>query len=171
MSNIDLNKIWNYTTAKESKDHILLKEKYDLFINGKFVKSNSRKYFNSVNPATDEIIAKISEANKEDINFGIELFEKAVANEEVLQKELNGKTPNWDSERIANLDAILIKLARAELFYFSNIPPKVTLNEYLEIAKEYSTPKSNLFINGVLDSLVKEYEKTNRMNKQGRGLL
>ena len=109
--------------------------------------------------------------NKEDINFGIELFEKAVANEEVLQKELNGKTPNWDSERIANLDAILIKLAIAELFYFSNIPPKVTLNEYLEIAKEYSTPKSNLFINGVLDSLVKEYEKTNRMNKQGRGLL
>ena len=109
--------------------------------------------------------------NKEDIEFGIELFEKAIANEEVLQKELDGKTPNWDSERIANLDAILIKLAIAELFYFSNIPPKVTLNEYLEIAKEYSTPKSNLFINGVLDSLVKEYEKTNRMNKQGRGLL
>ncbi|MDG1933907.1 MAG: aldehyde dehydrogenase family protein [Flavobacteriales bacterium] len=71
MSNIDLNKIWNYTTAKESKDHILLKEKYDLFINGKFVKSKSRKYFNSVNPATDEIIAKISEANKEDINFAV----------------------------------------------------------------------------------------------------
>ena len=67
MSNIDLNKIWNYTTANESKDHILLKEKYDLFINGKFVKSNSRKYFNSVNPATDEIIAKISKANKEKI--------------------------------------------------------------------------------------------------------
>jgi N utilization substance protein B len=109
--------------------------------------------------------------NKEDIDFGIELFEKAIANEEDLQKELDGKTPNWDSERIANLDSILIKLAIAELFYFSNIPPKVTLNEYLEIAKEYSTPKSNLFINGVLDSLVKEYEKTNRMNKQGRGLL
>ena len=109
--------------------------------------------------------------NKEDIKFGIELFEKAISNEEVLQKELDGKTPNWDSERIANLDAILIKLAIAELFYFSNIPTKVTLNEYLEIATEYSTPKSNLFINGVLDSLVKDYEKTNRMNKQGRGLL
>ena len=107
----------------------------------------------------------------EDVKFGIELFEKAIVNQEELQKELDGKTPNWDSERIANLDAILIKLAIAELFYFSNIPPKVTLNEYLEIAKEYSTPKSNLFINGVLDSLVKEYEKTNRMNKQGRGLL
>ena len=107
----------------------------------------------------------------EDVKFGIELFEKAIVNEKELQKELDGKTPNWDSERIANLDAILIKLAVTELFYFSNIPPKVTLNEYLEIAKEYSTPKSNLFINGVLDSLVKEYEKSNRMNKQGRGLL
>ena len=109
--------------------------------------------------------------NKEDIVFGVELFEKVIAKEDELQKELDGKTPNWDSDRIANLDAILIKLAIAELFYFSDIPPKVTLNEYLEIAKEYSTPKSNLFINGVLDSLVKEYEKTNRMNKQGRGLL
>ena len=109
--------------------------------------------------------------NKEDIAFGVELFEKAIAKEDELNKELEGKTPNWDSDRIANLDAILIKLAIVELFYFPNIPPKVTLNEYLEIAKEYSTPKSNLFINGVLDSLVKEYEKTNRMNKQGRGLL
>lgn len=109
--------------------------------------------------------------NQEDIDFGIDLFEKVIGNQEELQKELDGKTPNWDSERIANLDAILIKLAIAELFYFSNIPTKVTLNEYLEIAKEYSTPKSNSFINGVLDSLVKEYEKTNRMNKQGRGLL
>ncbi len=107
----------------------------------------------------------------DDISFGIDLFEKTIVNQEKLQKELDGKTPNWDSERIANLDAILIKLAITELFYFSSIPPKVTLNEYLEIAKEYSTPKSNLFINGVLDSLVKEYEKSNRMNKQGRGLL
>lgn len=109
--------------------------------------------------------------NKDDVAFGVELFEKAIAKEDELQKELEGKTPNWDSDRIANLDAILIKLAIVELFYFPEIPPKVTLNEYLEIAKEYSTPKSNLFINGVLDSLVKEYEKTNRMNKQGRGLL
>ena len=77
MSNIDLNKIWNYTTANESKDHILLKEKYDLFINGKFVKSNSRKYFNSVNPATDEIIAKISEANKEDIDLAVKAANSA----------------------------------------------------------------------------------------------
>jgi len=57
------------------------------------------------------------------------------------------------------------------LIYFPDIPPKVTLNEYIELAKEYSTPKSNQFINGVLDNLVKEYVKNDRLNKKGRGLL
>lgn len=107
----------------------------------------------------------------EDIQFGIDLYEKVVANEEELQKEFEGKTPNWDQERIATLDNLLIKIALAELIYCQDIPPKVTLNEYLEIAKEYSTPKSNQFINGVLDSLVKEYLENDRLNKQGRGLL
>jgi len=64
----------------------------------------------------------------------------------------------------------LLQMAIAELLYFDEIPPRVTLNEYLEIAKDYSTPKSNIFINGVLDKLVKEFKTTNRMNKQGRGL-
>ena len=108
---------------------------------------------------------------QEDIDFGIGLFEKVIVNEESLQKEFSGKTPNWDPDRIATLDSILIKIAIAELIYFKEIPPKVTLNEYLELAKEYSTPKSNQFINGVLDSLVKEYAKNDRLNKEGRGLL
>ncbi len=107
----------------------------------------------------------------EDINFGKSLYEKVIANEEDLQKEFEGKTPNWDKDRIATLDGLLIKIAIAELIYFPDIPPKVTLNEYLELAKEYSTPKSNQFINGVLDSLVKEYIKDDRLKKQGRGLL
>jgi len=107
----------------------------------------------------------------EDIDFGKSLYEKVIANEASLQKEFDGKTPNWDKDRIATLDGLLIKIALAELIYFSDIPPKVTLNEYLELAKEYSTPKSNQFINGVLDSLVKEYVKNDRLNKEGRGLL
>lgn len=107
----------------------------------------------------------------EDIGFGKSLYEQVIANEEALQKEFEGKTPNWDKDRIATLDGLLIKIAIAELIYFSDIPPKVTLNEYLELAKEYSTPKSNQFINGVLDSLVKEYIKNDRLNKEGRGLL
>ena len=107
----------------------------------------------------------------EDIGFGKSLYEQVIANEEASQKEFDGKTPNWDKDRIATLDGLLIKIAIAELIYFPDIPPKVTINEYLELAKEYSTPKSNQFINGVLDSLVKEYVKNDRLNKEGRGLL
>ena len=111
------------------------------------------------------------EEKKEDIAFGQSLYEKVVANNEFLDDEFKGKTPNWDPDRIALMDRMLIKIAIAELIYFPEIPPKVTLNEYLEIAKEYSTPKSNQFINGVLDKLVKEYIQNNRMHKKGRGLL
>ena len=69
------------------------------------------------------------------------------------------------------IDKVILKIAIAELLYFPSIPSKVTLNEYLEIAKDYSTPNSNNFVNGVLDKLVKEFEQEKRMNKTGRGLL
>ena len=91
MSNIDLNKIWNYTTANESKDHILLKEKYDLFINGEFVKSNSKKYFDTINPATDEVIAKISEANKKDIDLAVKSAKIAFRRWSKLKAKERGK--------------------------------------------------------------------------------
>ena len=78
-----------------------------------------------------------------------------------MENEIEGKTPNWEADRIAQLDWVLLQLGISELLYFESIPPKVTLNEYLEIAKDYSTPKSNIFINGVLDKLVKEYSVTN----------
>ena len=85
--------------------------------------------------------------------------------------ETEGKTPNWDRERIADLDTIMIKMAICEFLKFPSIPVKVTINEYLEIAKEYSTPKSNVFINGILDKLSKEYMESGKLNKMGRGLL
>ena len=108
---------------------------------------------------------------KEELSFGKALLEKVLTQETTLTKELEGKTPNWEADRIALVDALILKIAIAELLYFPAIPPKVTLNEFLEIAKEYSTPKSNTFINGVLDKLVKEFTDQNRMNKSGRGLL
>ena len=88
-----------------------------------------------------------------------------------LLNEIEGKTPNWDPERIAFLDQVILRTAIAELLYFEEIPTKVTLNEYLEIAKDYSTPNSNNFINGVLNKLVKDFKNENRLMKSGRGLL
>ena len=65
----------------------------------------------------------------------------------------------------------MIKMAIAEVLYFPTIPPKVTMNEYIEISKDYSTPKSNIFINGILDKMIKDFEDLGRLNKSGRGLV
>ncbi len=107
----------------------------------------------------------------EDEQFATDLFRKTILNETELAKEYINKTPNWDTERIAEIDTIILKMAICEFLKFPSIPAKVTINEYLEIAKEYSTPKSSIFINGILDNLVKEFQTTNRLNKTGRGLM
>ena len=107
----------------------------------------------------------------EDKQFAIELFKKTLLNKTAINGEIENKTKNWDSDRIANVDLVLLQMAICELKNFSSIPVKVTINEYLEIAKEYSTPKSSIFINGILDKLVKEYEADGNLNKIGRGLL
>lgn len=107
----------------------------------------------------------------EDKQFAIDLFKKTLLNRTVINEEIDKKTKNWDSDRIANVDYVLLQMAICELKNFSSIPVKVTINEYLEISKEYSTPKSSIFINGILDKLVKEYEAEGVLNKVGRGLM
>jgi len=107
----------------------------------------------------------------EDKDFGRDLFRKTVLNEKELAKEYIDRTPNWDPDRISEVDTIMLKMAICEFLRFPSIPIKVTINEYLEIAKEYATPKSSIFINGVLDNLVKDLQKTDKLNKTGRGLM
>ena len=109
--------------------------------------------------------------DSEDQEFVNTLFRKTVLNETELAKEYINKTPNWDTERIAEIDTIILKMAICEFLKFPSIPVKVTINEYLEVAKEYSTPKSSIFINGILDNLVKEFQSDKRLLKTGRGLL
>jgi transcription antitermination protein NusB len=109
--------------------------------------------------------------DKEDMDYATQLLTKTLLQNEKLEKEIEGKTPNWDKDRIADVDAILLKMAICELLHFPSIPERVTINEYLEISKEYSTPKSSMFINGILDKLTKEYKQSGKLNKMGRGLL
>ena len=109
--------------------------------------------------------------DSDDKEFVKNLFRKTVLNNNELAKEFIDKTPNWDAERIAEIDTIILKMAICEFLKFPSIPVKVTINEYLELAKEYSTPKSSIFINGILDNLVKEYQKENKLIKTGRGLM
>ncbi|HBU79813.1 MAG TPA: transcription antitermination factor NusB [Muricauda sp.] len=108
--------------------------------------------------------------DQQDMDFANDLLTKTLLNDGKWEKEIEGKTPNWDNDRIAEIDSIILKMAICELLNFPSIPEKVTLNEYLEIAKEYSTPKSSIFINGVLDKLAKEYKSDGRLQKIGRGL-
>ncbi|MEP5253440.1 MAG: transcription antitermination factor NusB [Winogradskyella arenosi] len=109
--------------------------------------------------------------DEEDRDFAIELFKKTFLNNSKFAEEISKKTTNWDSERLASLDGVLLKMALCEFQKFPSIPHKVTINEYLEIAKEYSTPKSSYFINGILDKIVKEYQADNIYMKTGRGLM
>mgnify|MGYP001407249934 CR=1 FL=1 len=101
----------------------------------------------------------------DDINFMISLFKQTINNEEFIENQLIGKTPNWDKERIAGLDYVILKMAISELLYFPSIPVKATINEYLEIAKEYATPKSAIFINGVLDNSLKDLTSKKMIHK------
>ena len=129
------------------------------------------KRIGKMKPASpDAMVLPVLFKNDEDLLFGTTLLEKTVANEEFLSSEISENTPNWDKERIADVDMVLIKMALCEFLKFPTIPVKVTINEYLEIAKEYSTPKSSIFINGILDKLVKQYESENKLKKEGRGL-
>ncbi len=109
--------------------------------------------------------------NPEDKDFAKELFRKSILHKDEYLDYIKSNTKNWDVERIAFMDILIMQMAIAELVGFNSIPIKVTLNEYLEISKFYSTSKSNVFINGVLDKVVTELRKENKILKTGRGLI
>lgn len=105
------------------------------------------------------------------MEYGYELVHKTLFFDEELEAIIEPVLKNWDMERVAIIDMIVLKLALCELMHFPSIPPKVTINEYVELAKLYSTPKSKDFVNGVLDRLSKQLTKDGRIKKQGRGLM
>lgn len=107
----------------------------------------------------------------DDRKFVLALFRKVMLNHHKYEENIRQKTPNWETERIAEIDMILIKMAITEFLHFPSIPGKVSINEYIELAKDYSTSKSGYFVNGVLDKLSKLFLKSNEMIKTGRGLL
>lgn len=114
---------------------------------------------------------KLKDKFKELTQFGIDLFNETINHKKEHQKLIEPKLKNWEADRLAVVDVILIRMAVSEFLYFPSIPVKVTINEYLDIAKEYSTPKSKDFINGVLDSLMRDMKTSDQLNKTGRGLL
>jgi N utilization substance protein B len=131
------------------------------------------KTIKGFNPNSDEF-AKLSPLYKDpedDEKFVRDLFKRSVILNEETEALISSKTENWELERIASMDMLLMKMAITEVLEFSTIPVKVTLNEYIEISKFYSTPKSNGFINGILDKVFLQLKTDNRIKKIGRGLL
>lgn len=115
------------------------------------------------------LITKIYK-NDQDAEFGIKLIKVVISNEDVLKEEISKFTSNWDNERIAQIDLILLQMCLAEFLFFDSVPLKVSINEYLELAKEYSSPKSNIFINGIMDAISKKLIIDGRIKKNKRGL-
>jgi N utilization substance protein B len=101
----------------------------------------------------------------EKLQFAKSLLSTVLEKQEHLESYIHPKLKNWDAERIASLDMILMKMGVAELLYFETIPPKVTINEYIELAKEYSTPQSGQFINGILDGIHKDLVTAGELHK------
>lgn len=103
--------------------------------------------------------------------FAEQLFINAITHNNELNDIIKRKAINWDFHRIAIIDKLILRLAICELLYFEDIPPKVTIDEAIEIAKKYSTSKSGQFVNGILDSVLLELRSENRLHKRGRGLI
>lgn len=103
--------------------------------------------------------------------FANELIDSVVKNQKELDKIIQPKIDNWEYDRVAIIDKIILRMALAEILYFPEIPPKVSINEAIDIAKEYSSANSGSFINGVLDSILIDLKTKNLLNKKGRGLV
>ncbi len=130
------------------------------------------KSFRSFKASSDENVGLMPlYKNDEDKDFVKRLYRKAILNHKEYEELISKFIKNWDVERVAFMDIVVMSLAIAEMVEFPEIPVKVSLDEYIEIAKFYSTQKSNVFINGILDKLVNHLKKEGKIKKLGRGLI
>ena len=123
----------------------------------------------SLQPLSLEILKDVTDET--DRNFAQELIRKVLSNIEDLDERIIQRVTNWEMNRIALIDKILLRIGICELLHFPDIPPKVSINESIEIAKDYSTAGSAKFINGILDAILAEEKKEGKLNKTGRGLV
>jgi N utilization substance protein B len=121
----------------------------------------------------EKIIADLMQEieDKENYKFAEKLIHNSIENKDRYDKLIKSTVDNWDIERIALLDFIIIKMCLSEFFYFEEIPPKVSINEAIDLAKDYSTKNSGKFVNGILDSLLSNLKNKGEITKKGKGLI
>lgn len=118
-----------------------------------------------------KVVSEMYKDKEDDEHFVRNLFRKTIAKDKENTALIDQKTKNWDMDRIAVLDVLLMKMAITEFTDFSSIPVKVSMNEYIDISKLFSSPKSKIFINGVLDKILAQFKRENLVKKTGRGLM
>lgn len=123
----------------------------------------------AVEKLIDENLSELND--KADKTFAGDLIRKVISNLESLDQRIINRVTNWEMNRIALIDKILLRMGICEILYFPDIPPKVSINESIEIAKDFSTAGSAKFINGILDAILVEEKKSGKLNKSGRGLV
>jgi len=135
------------------------------------------KFFETINKHFDEeaivqgLFKSVDQRSNEDLDFVKKLYKKTILRDEENNEILKKKTSSWDYDRIPLMDIILLKMALIELQEMETVPVKVTLNEYIELTKYFSSGKSKTFVNGVLDRLIREFKEEGKINKVGRGLI
>ncbi|WP_346854398.1 transcription antitermination factor NusB [uncultured Draconibacterium sp.] len=127
------------------------------------------KRFNELSGSDQSLMPLFKD--EEDRDFTKNLIRKSILNHKELRDLIQVHSKNWDMERIAFMDILIMQLAITEFLYFPTIPTKVSLNEYIELSKFYSTEKSRNFINGILDKTLKDLKQSDQVNKEGRGLI
>lgn len=162
-----------YRFAKKADPFVEVVE--DNYINWEDDKSviigTMKKIIKEVPAKTDDFFLSYYPDDETVATFGEKLVVKCLDEDEALFNIVSPTFENWDSDRIAVLDMILMKMAVCEFLHFETIPTKVTLNEYVDLSKVYSTPKSKEFINGVLDRIANDLEAAGKLNKSGRGVI
>ena len=118
---------------------------------------------------TQSLLVEVEDENL--INFGKDLINRVLIHKNEFDQKIKGRVSNWEMDRIALIDRILLRMALCEILFFPDIPPKVSINEAIEIAKNFSTAGSGKFINGILDAILIEERSSGRLSKTGRGLI
>ncbi|AHM60734.1 nusb antitermination factor [Flammeovirgaceae bacterium 311] len=141
--------------------------------NREVLKSMVQRTVKELTPESDSNVelAVLSVNWEDDREFFIDLYKLTIQKEPEFEELIASKSKNWDVERLALLDKIILMMALCEMINFTSIPVKVTINEYIELSKRYSTPKSKIFVNGILDVLSVELQEKGIIRKSGRGLI
>jgi N utilization substance protein B len=158
--------------AKHIED-VLESDDLNWIENKAIVKGMVVKTLKSVGTLTDpdQLVLEISLNWEEDKQYFKDIYDNTVKNDEPFEALIHAKVQNWDMERLAVLDKIILKMALAEMMYCPSIPVKVSINEFIELSKTYSTPKSKQFVNGLLDKISAELMAEGKIRKSGRGLI